>query len=705
MTRDLAGLIRKIRWRATRRVFPMRRGPIENVAPSAFHADNAFFLGARRTLSVVVALALLSGGAAADAARRPAPDEVTTVPTGPMRSARSRHTATLLENGKVLVAGGFGLDPESGGKYGPLSSAELYDPATGTFAPTGAMGSVAGAHTATLLLDGRVLVIGGSSAERYDPATGKFSPAGTLNASREEGHTATRLRDGKVLVVGGRRDHGDESGTAARSSELFDPAKGTFSPAGATLFGRVRHSATLLADGTVLVAGGVRTAAVWLAPFTAERFDPATERFTQVAGLMAAMRWDHAATRLPDGTVLLSGGGYASRQERYDPSTQTFSRTGAFGNAGTDFTTTLLPDGRLLFSGGSYYGSLTNGQLSAVMIFDPSKGESVHAGRLGSVNAGHAATLLPDGKLLFTGGIGAGRGARTLASAELLDLRKMTASDGPLRPFEPAGEREPMAQERKADFCRDERLLARIGHEQCRSEPILFERDGKKEPATVASAFLENRIGIGGIFRVESRFLRTSQGEILELGAFVVPKESAVSRIHDRLGYGGNETGWGPEEWRSERAGSSARENSFYFEELVEREGERNCFVHRMKPPYSGEIRQCAGDREIRGTVGYLPGIVTAQEANRKVCERIAVEREQPCEHNSIMILSNRPERDARGRMYYKIESRRRIRDYPERTERTPYGSSTPVAYEEGSYRVDAEDGRMERIRDGKRTR
>jgi hypothetical protein len=420
---------------------------------------------------------------------------------------------------------------------------------------------------------------------------------------------------------------------------------------------------------------------------------------------MADMRWDHAATLLPDGTVLLSGGRYPSRQERYDPSKQTFSRTGPFGNAGMDFTTTLLPDGRLLFSGGSYYGSLANGQLSAVMIFDPSKGESVHAGRLGSVNAGHTATLLPDGKLLFTGGIGAGRGARTLASAELLDLRKMTASAGPQRPFEPAGEWEPMAQDRKADFCREERLLARIGHEQCRSEPTLLERDGKKEPATLASAFLENRIGIDGISRVESRFLRTSQGEILELGAFVVPKESAVTLIHDRLGYGGNETRWGPEEWRSERAGSSARENSFYFEELVEREGERYCFVHRMKPPYSGEIRQCAGDREIGGTVGYLRGIVTAQEANRKVCERIAAERGQPCKHNSIEILSNRPERDARGRLYYTIESRRRIRDFPERTERTPYGFTTPVAYEEGRYRVDAGDGRLERIGDGKGAR
>jgi hypothetical protein len=189
-----------------------------------------------------------------------------------MRTARYAHTATLLPNGKVLVTGGFsGLDAQSSGTA--LSTAELYDPATGAFTPTGSMATARGGQTATLLSNGKVLVAGGlinlssaavcvaSSAELYDPATGTFAPTGDMEAAREE-HTATQLPDGKVLLIGGSNSS-DASGSygcqycrAQDSAEFYDPATGSFSFADSMSTTRSGHTATLLSDGRVLVAGG-----------------------------------------------------------------------------------------------------------------------------------------------------------------------------------------------------------------------------------------------------------------------------------------------------------------------------------------------------------------------------------------------------------------------------------------------------------------
>lgn len=183
-----------------------------------------------------------------------------TATTGSMKIARSGHTATTLKDGRVLIAGGKGVYPNDG-----LTSAELYDPRTGQFTETGSMTAARQNHTAALLSDGRVLVVGGEAGiiatplvEVYDPATGTFSQAGTMPAALS-GVSATPLADGRVLIAGGRPAATDDdaiNSKAIATAYLFDPATGTFSPTGPMTAARERHTATLLTDGRVLIAGG-----------------------------------------------------------------------------------------------------------------------------------------------------------------------------------------------------------------------------------------------------------------------------------------------------------------------------------------------------------------------------------------------------------------------------------------------------------------
>jgi hypothetical protein len=315
--------------------------------------------------------------------------------TGSMTTSRYYHSATLLSNGKVLIAGG------SNGSA--LSTAELYDLATGTFASTGSMTTVRYLHTATLLPNGKVLIAGGSngstpksSAELYDPATGTFTLTGSMTTARYC-HTAALLSNGKVLIAGGL------NGSALSTAELYNPATGTFALTGAMNTARYYHTATPLSNGKVLVAAGYNAVSGTLS--TAELFDPAAGTFAST-GSMGTSRRSHLATLLSNGKVLITGGlssgiGTLSTGELYDPATGTFASTGSMIAARDSHTATLLPSGEVLIAGGE------NGSyLSTAELYDPASGTFAATGSMTTARVYHTAMLLPNGKALIAGGYG-----------------------------------------------------------------------------------------------------------------------------------------------------------------------------------------------------------------------------------------------------------------------------------------------------------
>lgn len=330
------------------------------------------------------------------------------LPANFMKTRRYGHTATLLSDGRVLVAAG------SSGK--PLSLAELYNPASGTWSTTGNLTDTRQLHTATLLQGGKVLVAGGSfsngkgtsraSAELYDPGTGIWSQTGNMSQARDL-HTATLLPDGRVLVTGG-----EASGDAQSSVELYDPVKGAWLQTGFLNQARDAHTAILLHNGQVLVAGGDGKGGGALA--SAELYDPATGKWSET-GSMVQAREHHTATLLPDGRVLVAGGagnaGALSSAELYDPATGMWSQTGSMSQAREEHAAVLLPNGRVLATAGIAQLDLFSDEL-----YDPATGRWSQTGSLGLSRDSHTATLLFDGRVLVAGGQSKNK---ALSSAEL----------------------------------------------------------------------------------------------------------------------------------------------------------------------------------------------------------------------------------------------------------------------------------------------
>jgi len=321
---------------------------------------------------------------------------------------------TLLPNGKVLIAGG------SAG-----SSAELYDPATGVFTPTGNMTTSRILHTATLLPDGKVLIVGGNNspnntlatAELYDPATAAFTPTGSMTVARQE-FTATLLPNGKVLIAGGGTI--SVSGTTLTlnaTAELYDPASGIFNPTGMMNSPRLDQTATLLPTGQVLVAGGgsgltTTNGVTQVTQLTAsvDLYDPVTGIFTPT-GAMSTPRVLQGATLLPNGKVLISGGGTSNQPftvtasaEVYDPAAGSFSPTGSMSAGRAGQGTIVLPSGRVLIAGG--FGDANFSPLSSIELYNPAAGAFSAKGSMNVARSkqGDFAALLPTGNVLFAGG-------------------------------------------------------------------------------------------------------------------------------------------------------------------------------------------------------------------------------------------------------------------------------------------------------------
>ncbi|WNG17024.1 kelch repeat-containing protein [Cystobacter fuscus] len=313
-------------------------------------------------------------------------------PTGPMFQVRILHTATKLNDGRVMVTGG----------YNP--STEIYDPATGAWTRFADSRTNHRYHTATKLNDGRVLIVGGDgasatkSAEIYDAASNTWTLTGNLATFRSR-HTAALLPSGKVLVVGGIEK---ATGAAVASAELYDPATGTWSATGGMNEARANFTLTQLADGKVLATGGgtgeVRSA-------SAEVYNPATGTWTRV-GNMAQGRNSHAAARLANGKVLVMGGAIdgtpSTTAELFDPATGTFSATGNMHQPRRNHTATLLPTGLVAVAGG--YDKFTGTHGKAEM-YNPLTGTWIPTTEMIEHRYSHTATLLDDGKVLVAGGI------------------------------------------------------------------------------------------------------------------------------------------------------------------------------------------------------------------------------------------------------------------------------------------------------------
>lgn len=320
--------------------------------------------------------------------------------TGSMTYKRNLHTATLLVDGRVLVAGGLSSS-------GARASTELYDPATAKWTTTGYMNDKRQRHTATRLADGKVLVMGGlgktdyvaiASAELYDPATGKWTLTGSMNFARDY-HTSTLLADGKVLVTGGRHEIGDAIGVALASAELYDPATGKWTVTGSLNYGRQIHTATLLTDGKVLVVGGVDIDVKQLK--SAEIYDPATGKW-HTTGSMTYEREDHTATLLADGKVLVVGGiNNLTRAsvEIYDPSSGLWTTTNSLTYPRQRHTATLLSNHKVLVTGGMEVTVRASSEL-----YDPATSIWSTVGDLKYNRAFHTMTVLNNGTVLAAGG-------------------------------------------------------------------------------------------------------------------------------------------------------------------------------------------------------------------------------------------------------------------------------------------------------------
>ncbi len=368
--------------------------------PGQLHHCLSYFMKAQLPIRVwMLAIALSLALSAAGSARADA-----FLTNSPMNAARVNHCGVLLLNGKYLAIGGEDSN-------GPIANAELYDPATGKWTTTGAMSFGRANFSATLLMNGKVLVAGGAGflsnsiffqtngAELYDPSSGTWTPTGSMMAPRFV-HTAILLLNGQVLVTGGVSDT-DDVGQTIATAELYNPATGSWTNTGSMNFSREYNTLTLLRNGKVLAVGGGAGANVLA---SVESYDPSTGLWTTNSPLKFA-RESHSATLLPNGQVMVAGGEGSmfspiASVELYDPANDIWTTTNSMNSAKSFSTTALLPNGSVLVNGTDEVSDTNNAE-----TFNPTTGTWTS---IVTQNAGYpseTAALLANGRVIFLRGL------------------------------------------------------------------------------------------------------------------------------------------------------------------------------------------------------------------------------------------------------------------------------------------------------------
>lgn len=376
----------------------------ENLRKTFMKASLARLIPNFRTTAIFVAVLLVASmNAFAFAASG------TWATTGAMHSARDGHTATLLINGKVLVAGGTNNGVA-------LASAELYNRTTGTWAATGSLHVARTQARAVTLPNGSVLVLGGclndclstttNSAELYNPAARTFTATGSMVQARAE-FGITLLANGQVLVAGGCTAY-DVNGCAATTNkaEIYNPASGTWKATGALRGARHAMTATLLASGKVLMAGGATAASD--AINSTEIYDPVAKTWT-LGTKMVQARSDYTSIMLGTGKVLFMGGENINGvsiafAELYNPSSGQFTATGNMTATREEQAAVLLANGNVLVSGGNKKTLTTVTPLASAELYNPTTGKWTATGSMGSARVEHTSTVLTTGFVLNAGG-------------------------------------------------------------------------------------------------------------------------------------------------------------------------------------------------------------------------------------------------------------------------------------------------------------
>jgi N-acetylneuraminic acid mutarotase len=341
--------------------------------------------------------------------------------TASLHTARDGHTATLLSNGNVVVAGGENNNAT-------VASSEVYSPTTGSWTTSGNLNTARANAGAVLLLTGQVLVAGGcisnclgsttATAELYNSTAGTWSSTGSMAKARTY-FGMVMLSSGKILAAGGCTGLNSNGCSGVTSkAELYDPTTGAWSSTGSMKTARGSFSLTLLPSGKVLAAGGINGSNNPIAK--AELYDPTTGTWTATGNLVTA-RDEHTAILLATGNVLMAGGEdtnsiSTANAELYNPSTGTFTATGSMVTGRLEHTAVLLMNGKVLFSGGTKVTSTTTTVLSSSELYDPTAGTFASTGKLSSARTGHTSTLLTSGLVLDASGSGSNN---DLKSAEL----------------------------------------------------------------------------------------------------------------------------------------------------------------------------------------------------------------------------------------------------------------------------------------------